>query len=111
MTTGTTLLLIHLTWRTWICETSILCIFYSTCNIYNFGKINLQLVLKLYSYLLISRPSDYRHNPAINALDLENLDLRNIDPVLASKLLDEIRCGADVRPLLEKLKRPMLSGI
>lgn len=61
-------------------------------------------------HLSIPRPSDYRHNPAINALDLENLDLRNIDPVLASKLLDEIRCGGDVRPLLEKLKRPMLSA-
>merc|ERR1712008_243694 len=59
-------------------------------------------------HLSIPRPSDYRHDPAINALDLENLDLRNIDPVLASKLLDEIRCGADVRPLLEKPKRPML---
>ena len=35
-----------------------------------------------YSYLWISRPSDYRHiSSAINALDLENLDLWNIDPV------------------------------
>ena len=46
----------------------------------------------------------------MNALDLENLDLRYIDPVLASKLLEEIRSGADVRPLLEKLKRPMISA-
>ena len=31
--------------------------------------------------------------------------------MLASKLLDEIRSGADVRPLLEKLKRPMFSAV
>lgn len=37
-------------------------------------------------------------------LDLDNLDIRNIDPVLASKLLDEIRQGADVGPLLERFK-------
>ena len=56
------------------------------------------------------RPTDHRLSSAINALDLENLDLRYIDPVLASKLLEEIRSGADVRPLLEKLKRPMISA-
>lgn len=52
-----------------------------------------------------SRYADYRLSTALNALDLDNLDLRNIDPLLASKLLEEIKSGADVRPLLEKLKR------
>ena len=47
---------------------------------------------------------DYRLSAALNALDLDNLDFRSIDPVLASKLLDEIRHGADIGPLLEKLK-------
>ena len=47
---------------------------------------------------------DYRQSAALNALDLENLDFRSIDPVLASQLLDEIRSGADIAPLLEKLK-------
>ena len=47
---------------------------------------------------------DYRLSAALNALDLDNLDFRSIDPVLASKLLDEIRNGADIGPLLEKLK-------
>ena len=84
--------------------------FFIALVIYNFGRINL-LVLKTIFEFLGQVTTEYRHNPVINALDLENLDLRNIDPVLASKLLDEIRCGADVRPLLEKLKRPMLSGI
>jgi hypothetical protein len=47
--------------------------------------------------------SEFRLSAALNALDLEHLDLRNIDPVMASKLLQEIRNGADVAPLLEKL--------
>ena len=51
-----------------------------------------------------SNLSDFRLSSALNGLDLDNLDLRNIDPVLASKLLTEIRNGADVGPLLDKLK-------
>ncbi len=39
----------------------------------------------------------------LDALDLQNLDLRNIDPVLAAEILQEIRNGADLKPLLEKL--------
>ena len=52
----------------------------------------------------IKRSESYRLSAALNALDLDNLDFRSIDPVLASKLLDEIRSGADIGPLLEKLK-------
>ena len=51
-----------------------------------------------------SNVSEFRLSSALNALDLDNIDLRNIDPVLASKILNEIRNGADVGPLLEKLK-------
>ena len=51
-----------------------------------------------------SNISEFRLSSALNALDLDNLDLRNIDPALASKLLSEIRNGADIAPLLEKLK-------
>ena len=51
-----------------------------------------------------SNISEFRLSSALNALDLDNLDLRNIDPSLASKLLSEIRNGADLGPLLEKLK-------
>ena len=51
-----------------------------------------------------SASESYRLSAALNALDLDNLDFRSIDPVLASKLLDEIRSGADIGPLLEKLK-------
>ena len=60
----------------------------------------------------LSRQSSVkRFSAALNALDLDNLDLRNIDPILASQILDEIRNGADVGPLLEKLKRCDQSGI
>ena len=51
-----------------------------------------------------SNVSEFRLSSALNALDLDNIDLRNIDPVLASKILNEIRNGADVGPLLEKFK-------
>ena len=40
----------------------------------------------------------------LNALDLGSLDLRNLDPSLAQKMLDEIRGGADIALLLEKLR-------
>ena len=36
----------------------------------------------------IKRSESYRLSAALNALDLDNLDFRSIDPVLASKLLD-----------------------
>ena len=58
-----------------------------------------------------SNLSDFRLSSALNGLDLDNLDLRNIDPVLASKLLTEIRNGADVGPLLEKLKNDNAAAI
>ena len=58
-----------------------------------------------------SNLSDFRLSSALNGLDLDNLDLRNIDPVLASKLLTEIRNGADVGPLLDKLKNDNAAAI
>ena len=43
---------------------------------------------------------------ALNALDLESLDLSNIDPCVASKLLEEIRRpGADLGPIIEKIRK------
>ena len=51
-----------------------------------------------------SSSSEFRLSAALNALDLNDLDLRTIDPHLASRLLDEIKSGADITPLLEKLK-------
>ena len=57
-----------------------------------------------------SNISEFRLSSALNALDLDNLDLRNIDPTLASKLLSEIRNGADIGPLLEKLKSDQLQS-
>ena len=53
---------------------------------------------------VIPEVSDYRLSTALNALDLDNFDFRNIDPVLASQLLEEIRNGADIAPLLERLR-------
>ena len=47
---------------------------------------------------------DFRQSMALNALDLGQIDLRNIDPVLAKKMLEEIRQGADIKPLLEKFR-------
>lgn len=43
-------------------------------------------------------------NLALSALDLENLDLRNLDPVLAQKMLNEIRSGANIKQVLEKFR-------
>lgn len=40
----------------------------------------------------------------LDALDLGPIDLRNIDPVTAQKMLDDIRSGADIKPLLDKLR-------
>ena len=57
-----------------------------------------------------SNISEFRLSSALNALDLDNLDLRNIDPTLAAKLLSEIRNGADIGPLLEKLKSDQLQS-
>ena len=44
----------------------------------------------------------------ISALDLDYRDLRNLDPSLASSLLEEIRLGADVGPILEKIRSSSL---
>lgn len=41
---------------------------------------------------------------ALNALDLDPLDLRNIDPALAKQILDEIKSGADIEPVLTKFQ-------
>ena len=38
-------------------------------------------------------------------LDLGSLDLSNIDPCLASDLLEEIRLGADLGPIVEKIRK------
>ena len=43
-------------------------------------------------------------NEALNAIDLETLDLTNLDPSLASHLLEEIRLGADMGPIIEKIR-------
>ena len=42
---------------------------------------------------------------ALSALDLESLDLSNIDPCLASDLLEEIRLGADLGPIIDKIRK------
>ena len=52
-------------------------------------------------------------NPSteLDALDLGSLDLRNIDPVVAKRMLDEIRQGTDIATILERfrvLKTPSL---
>jgi hypothetical protein len=49
------------------------------------------------------RPVSSDLSSCLEALDLQNLDLRNIDPALAAEILKEIRNGADLQPLLEKL--------
>ena len=42
---------------------------------------------------------------ALSALDLDSLpDLRNLDPALAQRMLDEIHKGADIKSLLEKFR-------
>ena len=55
--------------------------------------------------ILTSSAAEFRLSAALNDFDLDNFDFRNIDPILASKLLDEIKSGADVGPLIEKLKK------
>ena len=42
------------------------------------------------------------------ALDLDYRDLRNLDPALASNLLEEIKLGADLGPILEKIRASSL---
>ena len=50
--------------------------------------------------------SGSRHlSEALSALDLDSLDLSNIDPSLASSLLEEIRRGADLGPIIEKIRK------
>ena len=49
------------------------------------------------------RPISTDLSSCLEALDLQNIDLRNIDPALAAEILKEIRNGADLKPLLEKL--------
>ena len=44
-----------------------------------------------------------------SALDLDYRDLRNLDPNLASSLLDEIKLGADLGPILEKIRESSFS--
>ena len=39
---------------------------------------------------------------SLNALDLDSLNLKNIDPGVARRMLDEIQKGADVKSTLEK---------
>ena len=43
-----------------------------------------------------------------SALDLDYRDLRNLDPNLASSLLEEIKLGADLGPILEKIRASTL---
>ena len=47
---------------------------------------------------------DFQLSEALSALDLDNLDLSSIDPSLATSLLEEIRLGADLGPILDKIR-------
>ena len=38
---------------------------------------------------------------------LSELDLRNLDPEAAAKLLEQINAGVDVEPLLDQLKNQL----
>ena len=55
------------------------------------------------SIFLPSTKSSSDLSSCLEALDLQNLDLRNIDPALAAEVLQEIRKGAELKPLLEKI--------
>ena len=51
----------------------------------------------------------HKHHLLIfSALDLDYRDLRNLDPNLASSLLEEIKLGADLGPILEKIRASSL---
>ena len=41
------------------------------------------------------------------ATSLSELDLRNIDPDMAARLLDQIESGADVEPILIQIKNAL----
>ena len=50
-------------------------------------------------------PGSSSSSMALSALDLDSLpDLRNLDPALAQRMLDEIHRGADIKGLLEKFR-------